>query len=80
MRVTIDSAGRLVIPKSLRVQLGLGPGVELELDEYGGALRLEPVGGGSQLRKRGARLVAVAAEGVVVTDDDVRAAQDAGRR
>lgn len=43
MRVTVDRLGRLVIPKSLRVSLGIGPDSELELQPDGTGLRLEPV-------------------------------------
>ena len=40
MRITIDKAGRLVIPKSLREQSGLTAGeVEISLD--GAAIRIE---------------------------------------
>lgn len=42
MRSRIDRAGRLVIPKALRNQLGLRPG-EVELTADGAALRMEPV-------------------------------------
>jgi AbrB family looped-hinge helix DNA binding protein len=42
MRITIDKAGRLVIPKSLREQSGITPGeVEISLD--GAAVRIESV-------------------------------------
>lgn len=42
MRTTIDSAGRLVIPKSLREQSGIAAGeVEVSLD--GAAIRIESV-------------------------------------
>lgn len=42
MRTTIDAAGRLVIPKSLREQSGIAPGeVEISLD--GAAIRIESV-------------------------------------
>ena len=51
MRTTIDKAGRLVIPRSLRERIGLGDGgvVELELD--GAGVRIEPVAG-TALRER----------------------------
>ena len=43
MRATIDKAGRLVIPASIRDRAGLTPGTTLEItvDEFG--VRLEPV-------------------------------------
>lgn len=43
MRVTIDRLGRLVIPKSVRLALGIGPKTELELMTDGTGLRLEPL-------------------------------------
>ena len=58
MRTTIDKAGRLVIPASIRDRAGLVPGTTLEItvDEFG--LRLEPVAPGPRLVKVGRRLVA----------------------
>jgi AbrB family looped-hinge helix DNA binding protein len=40
MRATIDSAGRVVVPKQLRDQLGLAPGSELELVAIDGRLEV----------------------------------------
>jgi AbrB family looped-hinge helix DNA binding protein len=40
MTVTIDKAGRLVVPKEIRDRLGLQPGDELEIDEYNGRIEL----------------------------------------
>jgi AbrB family looped-hinge helix DNA binding protein len=40
MVITIDRAGRLVIPKSIRDELNLVPGSELEIDSVGGEIRL----------------------------------------
>jgi AbrB family looped-hinge helix DNA binding protein len=40
MRTTIDMAGRLVVPKRLRDQLGFSPGAELELDAVDGRLEV----------------------------------------
>ena len=58
MRTTIDKAGRLVIPASIRDRAGLSPGTILEItvDEFG--VRLEPVAPGPRLVKVGRRLVA----------------------
>jgi AbrB family looped-hinge helix DNA binding protein len=42
MRVTIDRAGRVVIPQTLRHRLGLDPGSKLEIEEVDGALLLRP--------------------------------------
>jgi AbrB family looped-hinge helix DNA binding protein len=58
VRTTIDKAGRVVIPASIRERGGLSPGTELEitLDEFG--VRLERVASGPRLVKIGRRLVA----------------------
>ncbi len=55
MRTTIARFGRLVIPKSLRDQIGLRPGaVDVVVD--GTALRIEPPAG-ERLEERGGRLL-----------------------
>jgi AbrB family looped-hinge helix DNA binding protein len=40
MRTTIDAAGRLVVPKAIRDELGFAAGVELELDAVDGRLEV----------------------------------------
>jgi len=40
MRATIDGAGRLVVPKALREQLGFAAGTELELAAVDGRLEV----------------------------------------
>jgi AbrB family looped-hinge helix DNA binding protein len=40
MRTTIDAAGRIVVPKPLREQLGFAPGTELELEDVDGHLEV----------------------------------------
>jgi AbrB family looped-hinge helix DNA binding protein len=40
MKTTIDAAGRLVVPKPLREELGFAPGMELELDAVDGRLEV----------------------------------------
>lgn len=42
-KVTIDRAGRIVIPKPLRVALRLEPGDELEVNTSGEEITLKPV-------------------------------------
>ncbi|MCC3321749.1 AbrB/MazE/SpoVT family DNA-binding domain-containing protein [Gordonia bronchialis] len=42
MRTTIDSSGRLVVPKELRDRIGLTPG-DVEITVSGSALVLQPV-------------------------------------
>jgi AbrB family looped-hinge helix DNA binding protein len=41
MRTTIDSAGRLVVPKTIRDELGFGPGQTVELTAVEGRLEVE---------------------------------------
>jgi AbrB family looped-hinge helix DNA binding protein len=40
MKVTIDAAGRLVVPKLLRDELGFAAGTELELSAVNGAMEV----------------------------------------
>jgi AbrB family looped-hinge helix DNA binding protein len=77
MRATIDKAGRLVIPKLLRDELGLRPG-EVEVSAQGAALRVEPVVETS-LDERDGRLL-IPASGVTIDDETVRSLRDAGQR
>lgn len=77
MRTTIDKAGRLVIPKTLRDEIGLRPG-EVELVRHGAGIRIEPVPG-TGLEERGGRLV-IPASGERVDDETVRSLRDADQR
>jgi AbrB family looped-hinge helix DNA binding protein len=81
MRTTIDSAGRVVVPKAMRDRLGLVGGSELELVEADGVIEIKPVP--IPARKVMTDVGAViAADGDVVpmTDDDVRRALERIRR
>jgi AbrB family looped-hinge helix DNA binding protein len=62
MTTTIDSAGRVVIPKALRDQVGLFPGTEIEIQIRNGQLQIEPVAS-ITVEKRGRFFVAVAPPG-----------------
>lgn len=50
-QLTIDSAGRVVIPKPLRDELDLAPGDVLELETAGGSITLRPARGSVPLTK-----------------------------
>lgn len=81
MMVTIDRAGRVVIPKDIRDRLALGAEAELEIDTDGDVIRLTP--------RRARTRVAIAADGwpvlepvagVAITDADVQRWRDAHQR
>lgn len=81
MMVTIDRAGRVVIPKDIRDRLALNPDAELDIDLEGDVIRLTP--------KRGpARRVVVhdglpvleRIEGQLITDAEVQRWRDADQR
>ena len=59
MRTTIDAAGRIVVPKSLRLALGLLPGQALEIRAGDGRLEIEIASTPMHLKKRGKGVVAV---------------------
>jgi len=63
MRTTIDSAGRMVIPKAVREAAGLIPGQELDAEYRDGAIVVEPAPRKVKLVRRGSLLVAVAPPG-----------------
>jgi AbrB family looped-hinge helix DNA binding protein len=77
MRSTIDKAGRVVIPRRIREQVGLRAG-EVEITVDGAAVRIEPLAGEGLIEKDG-RLV-ISAEGVVIDDEVVRELRDADQR
>ena len=70
MRTTIDGAGRIVIPRGMRAQVGLLDGGQVEVDVLGAAILIEAVTG-EDLQREGP-FVVIPATGQVVSDDDVR--------
>lgn len=58
MRSTIDKAGRVVIPASIREKAGLTPGAALEVTADDTGVRIERVAAGPKLVRIGKRLVA----------------------
>ena len=59
MKTTIDRAGRLVIPKEIRREAKLEPGVVLEIKWREGRIEIEPAPAAVRLRRRGRLLVAM---------------------
>jgi AbrB family looped-hinge helix DNA binding protein len=59
MKTTIDSAGRIVVPKALRTALGLKPGQLLEIRAGEGQLEIAIVATPMRLHKRGKGVVAI---------------------
>lgn len=53
MTVIIDKVGRLVVPKEIRDQLGIGPDTELEIVLDGFEFRVRKIEEKSTLRKKG---------------------------
>jgi AbrB family looped-hinge helix DNA binding protein len=50
-KLTLDRAGRILIPKTLRKELHLGPGDSLQLDSEGEEITLRPVRPKALLKK-----------------------------
>ena len=82
MRTTIDAAGRIVVPKRLRDEMGMQPGQVLELEVNDGRLlqvEIAPVGIRLERRRHGP--VAVADENLpTLTADMVRQTLERTRR
>jgi len=83
--VTLDKAGRVVIPKTLRDELHLEPGDSLALESEGESVTLRPVRSASPLRKErgvwvfhGGRKVSAAVTDKVLRD--IRAQRDSDIR
>jgi len=77
MRTTIDTAGRLVIPKSLREQSGIVSGeVEISLD--GAAIRIESVAADDLVEEDG--LLLLPHGGAELDSDAVRVLRLADQR
>lgn len=81
MQVTIDAAGRVVVPKTLRDELNLHGGTLLEVRVHEGRLELEPVAARMRLVRRGRGQVAIADEPLPrIGADQVRAIVESQRR
>lgn len=86
-KVTLDNAGRVVIPKTLRDELGLEPGDTLALESDGERVTLRPVRSDAPLRKeqgvwvfRSGRAIAASETGRVLQDLRAERVRTAARR
>ena len=80
MTITIDGAGRVVIPKAIRDALGLAAGVPLVVTSDGVGVRIEPAPRGGRVVEVEGELVVESSTGRPVSDSELREAIDAGRR
>lgn len=78
MRATIDSVGRIVVPKPLRDALGLTTGSTVDVSRYGAGLQLVPTGRTARLIEEDGALVATGE--TTIDDDAVFGLIDAARR
>jgi AbrB family looped-hinge helix DNA binding protein len=73
MKTTIDAAGRVVVPKALRLALGLKSGQSLEIRAGDGRLEIEIAPTPIQLKKRGKGVVGIPDEPLpALTAEQVR--------
>ena len=81
MRSTIDKAGRVIVPKAMRDELGLTGGTEVEIGLVDGKVEIAPVASHIRLERKRGRLVAASnREMTALTADDVRALLEKLRR
>lgn len=62
VQTTIDSAGRLVLPKAIREEAGILPGMTLRITVQEGKVEIEPLPGEVKIVQRGPLWIAVPAE------------------
>lgn len=81
MNVSIDRAGRIIVPKPLRESLGFAEGVDLEVFVEDGRLVVELRNPPKRLEQRGKALVIVADEPIgEMTPEQVRDVLESIRR
>jgi len=81
MRTTIDAAGRLVVPKPLREELGFSAGQEVELIAVDGRLEVSVPATPMQLERQGGDIIAVALRPIPsLSAEEVRATLERVRR
>lgn len=79
MTVTIDSAGRVVIPQAVRRRLGLDAGAKLDLEEIDGTVVLRPASRVTTEIAADGLPILRSADAPPLTSDDVRAVLEEAR-
>jgi AbrB family looped-hinge helix DNA binding protein len=78
METTVDSVGRIVVPKAMREALGLQPGSVVDVSLYGTGLQVLPAGRTARIVETDGFLVAESE--TVVTDETIFGLIDSFRR
>jgi AbrB family looped-hinge helix DNA binding protein len=78
VKTTIDSLGRIVVPKPLRDALGLTAGMTVDISRYGAGLHLVPESRAARISEESGSLVVIGE--TAIDDDDVFGLIDTGRR
>jgi len=78
MQVTIDKAGRIVVPKTMRDELGLTPETALEIELVDGRIELSPPESSARIVE-GRYGPVIETAGATITDELVRQTLDAVR-
>lgn len=73
--ITLDSAGRVLVPKALREALNLSAGDQMELQAEGETLTLRPIRTTSRLRKKHG-MWAFSGSGRMTTEDTNKVLED----
>jgi len=77
MKTTIDSAGRIVIPRDIRNAIGLTAGATVEIEASDGVITIAPAPLRVKIVKHGRIFVAVPEEKVeTLSEDAVRAVRE----
>ena len=81
MRTTIDGAGRIVIPKPVRDQAGIGAGAEVDVEFRDGRIEIEPTPTDMRLvRDEAGSILEPGAEMPLLTAEQVRDVLERVRR
>lgn len=81
MAITIDAAGRMVIPLPIRRRLGLQAGSRLSIEEIDGGLVIRPVSNATiETAEDGLPVIRTSDDAPAMTRDDVRQLLEDGRQ